>query len=53
MKFILGVNYDIGKFGFNFNNTYFGKTKFAQQGLQNLESILLITSIPAGATRWI
>jgi iron complex outermembrane receptor protein len=39
MKFILGVNYDIGKFGFNFNNTYFGKTKFAQQGLQNLESI--------------
>jgi iron complex outermembrane receptor protein len=31
MKFILGVNYDIGKFGFNFNNTYFGKTKFAHK----------------------
>jgi iron complex outermembrane receptor protein len=50
MKFILGVNYDIGKFGFNFNNTYFGKTKFAQQGLQNLESIFVNPSdIPAGA----
>jgi iron complex outermembrane receptor protein len=49
MKFILGVNYDIGKFGFNFNNTYFGKTKFAQQGLQNLESIFINPSdIPAG-----
>ena len=50
MKFILGVNYDIGKFGFNFNNTYFGKTKFAQQGLQNLESIFVNPAdIPAGA----
>jgi iron complex outermembrane receptor protein len=52
MKFILGVNYDIGKFGFNFNNTYFGKTKFAQQGLQNLESIFVNPSdIPAGASQ--
>ena len=32
-KWILGVNYDIGKFGFNLNNTYFGKTSFTQQGL--------------------
>ncbi len=33
MKWILGANYDIGKFGFNLNNTYFGKTTFFQQGL--------------------
>ncbi|MGB6151288.1 MAG: TonB-dependent receptor [Pricia sp.] len=32
-KWILGVNYDINKFGFSLNNTYFGKTKFQQQGL--------------------
>jgi iron complex outermembrane receptor protein len=52
MKFILGVNYDIGKFAFNFNNTYFGKTKFAQQGLQNLEDIFVNQSdIPAGALK--
>lgn len=36
-KWILGINYDIGKFGFSINNTYFGKTEFAQQGLQDLE----------------
>jgi iron complex outermembrane receptor protein len=35
MKFILGVNYDIGKFGFNLNNTYFGTTTFKQQGMSN------------------
>jgi iron complex outermembrane receptor protein len=50
MKLILGINYDIGKFAFNLNNTYFGKTKFAQQGLQNLESIFVNPAdIPAGA----
>jgi len=49
-KWILGGTYDIGKFGFNINNTYFGKTKFAQQGLQNLESIFInAADIPAGA----
>lgn len=32
-KWILGANYDIGKFGFNLNNTYFGKTTFKQQGM--------------------
>jgi len=32
-KWILGANYDIGKFGFNLNNTYFGKTTFNQQGM--------------------
>ncbi len=32
-KWILGVNYDINKFGFSLNNTYFGKTSFFQQGL--------------------
>jgi iron complex outermembrane receptor protein len=34
-KWILGANYDIGKFGFNLNNTFFGKTTFKQQGLNN------------------
>ncbi|MFS4492000.1 TonB-dependent receptor [Maribacter sp. 2308TA10-17] len=32
-KWILGANYDINKFGFSLNNTYFGKTSFFQQGL--------------------
>ncbi len=32
-KWILGANYDINKFGFLLNNTYFGKTSFFQQGL--------------------
>ena len=51
-KWILGANYEIGKFGFNLNNTYFGKTKFAQQGLQNLESIFTNPAdIPAGAAQ--
>lgn len=49
-KWILGANYDIGKFGFAFNNTYFGRTLFAQQGLQDLENLFIDpTQIPAGA----
>ncbi|CAM1362893.1 TonB-dependent receptor [Tenacibaculum xiamenense] len=32
-KWIFGTTYDIGKFGFSLNNTYFGKTTFKQQGL--------------------
>lgn len=32
-KWILGINYEIGKFGFSLNNTYFGKTTFNQDGL--------------------
>ncbi len=32
-KWISGINYDINKFGFSLNNTYFGKTTFQQQGL--------------------
>jgi len=49
-KWILGANYDIGKFGFSINNTYFGKTEFAQQGLQDLESLFTNPAdIPAGA----
>ena len=32
-KWILGANYEIGKFGFSLNNTYFGKTTFKQDGL--------------------
>ena len=34
-KWILGANYEMGKFGFNLNNTYFGKTTFKQQGMSN------------------
>ena len=34
-KWILGANYDINKFGFSLNNTYFGKTTFQQQGLDD------------------
>ena len=34
-KWILGVNYDINKFGFSLNNTYFGKTTFKQQGMSD------------------
>ena len=34
-KWILGANYDINKFGFSLNNTYFGKTTFQQQGLDS------------------
>jgi iron complex outermembrane receptor protein len=50
MKLILGSSYDIGKFGFTLNNTYFGKTKFAQQGLQDLEGLFVNPAdIPAGA----
>jgi iron complex outermembrane receptor protein len=32
-KWILGANYEIGKFGFSLNNTYFGKATFKQDGL--------------------
>ena len=32
-KWILGLNYELGKFRFSLNNTYFGKTTFKQQGL--------------------
>jgi iron complex outermembrane receptor protein len=34
-KWILGANYEIAKFGFSVNNTYFGKTIFKQDGLNN------------------
>ncbi|HEY4616666.1 MAG TPA: TonB-dependent receptor [Flavobacterium sp.] len=34
-KWILGANYDLGKFGFSLNNTYFGKTTFKQAGLDS------------------
>jgi iron complex outermembrane receptor protein len=38
-KWILGVNYEIGKFDFSLNNTYFGKTEFRQQGMdKNLKT---------------
>ncbi|WP_415372955.1 TonB-dependent receptor [Patiriisocius sp. Uisw_047] len=51
-KWILGADYELGKFGFNLNNTYFGKTKFAQQGLQNLEGLFIDSNdIPADAVQ--
>lgn len=34
-KWILGGNYEIGKFGFSLNNTYFGKSTFHQEGLDD------------------
>jgi len=34
-KWILGANYEIGKFGWNLNSTYFGKTTFKQQGMSS------------------
>lgn len=38
-KWILGFNYELGKFGYNFNHTYFGKTTFKQGGLdENLRT---------------
>ncbi len=38
-KWILGTTYDIGKWGLSLNNTYFGKTTFKQQGLdENLRT---------------
>ncbi|GGX28086.1 TonB-dependent receptor [Aquimarina muelleri] len=39
-KVILGTNYDIGKFSFSLNNTLFGPTRFKNQGLQDLESLV-------------
>jgi iron complex outermembrane receptor protein len=39
-KAILGIDYMIGKFGFNLNNTLFGPTTFRQLGLnQNLKTV--------------
>ena len=32
-KMILGIEYNIGKFGLSLNNTLFGPTKFKQQGM--------------------
>lgn len=38
-KWILGLNYEIGKFTVSLNNTLFGKTTFKQQGLdENLRT---------------
>ena len=34
-KWILGADYTINKIGLSLNNTYFGKTTFQQQGLDN------------------
>lgn len=34
-KWILGADYNIGKFGFSLNNTYFGKTTFQQDGIDD------------------
>ncbi len=38
-KWILGLNYEIGKINIALNNTYFGKTTFKQQGMdENLRT---------------
>ncbi|QXP53380.1 TonB-dependent receptor [Cellulophaga sp. HaHa_2_1] len=51
-KWILGANYEIGKFGFSLNNTYFGKTSFANDGLQDLEKRFIDpTDLPADANQ--
>ena len=34
-KFILGISYELQKFSFDLNNTYFGKTTFKQAGLSS------------------
>ncbi len=34
-KWILGTDFNTNKFGLSLNNTYFGKTTFQQQGLNN------------------
>jgi iron complex outermembrane receptor protein len=34
-KWILGSTYDVGKWGWSLNNTYFGKTTFKQQGMSS------------------
>lgn len=34
-KWILGIDYHIGKFDFALGNTYFGKTEFRQQGMSS------------------
>ncbi|MBQ4819120.1 TonB-dependent receptor [Aquimarina sp. MMG016] len=39
-KGILGLNYGMGKFNFSLNNTLFGPTRFRNQGLQDLESLV-------------
>ncbi|UAM98075.1 TonB-dependent receptor [Polaribacter litorisediminis] len=46
-KWILGTTYDVGKFGFNLNNTFFGKTTFFQQGLAT-ESVAVSEAYPTG-----
>jgi iron complex outermembrane receptor protein len=45
-KWILGANYDINKFGFSLNNTYFGKTTFKQQGNFVFDSVRKSLLIP-------
>ena len=34
-KYILGVDYEVGKFGFSVNNTVFGPTQFRNDGLSS------------------
>ena len=34
-KWILGTNFESGKWDFSLNNTYFGKTTFKQQGMSS------------------
>ena len=44
-KYILGGDYEIGKFGFSLNNTVFGPTKFKNAGLSNDLRVEFLTKV--------
>ncbi|MBK9736004.1 MAG: TonB-dependent receptor [Saprospiraceae bacterium] len=44
-KAILGLDYEIGKFGFSINNTLFGPTKFKNDGMDSNLRIEFLTKI--------
>jgi iron complex outermembrane recepter protein len=44
-KYIIGGDYEIGKFGFSLNNTVFGPTKFKNLGMSNDLRIEFLTKV--------
>ncbi len=44
-KYIIGADYEIGKFGFSLNNTVFGPTKFKNAGMSNDLRIEFLTKV--------
>jgi iron complex outermembrane recepter protein len=44
-KYIIGGDYEIGKFGFSLNNTVFGPTKFKNAGMSNDLRIEFLTKL--------